>query len=217
MTCNACCAVYARVFGKELAQFEAWLYRHRGPARATRALLELVQAAHPARGASVLDIGAGVGAAHLELLKAGAATATDVDASPAYLDAARAEAQRLGLVERVHYHYGDFTQLAETIPTADIVVLDRAICCYPDMPALLGAAAPKARHVLGLVWPREVWWVKAAVRAFNAFERLTARCPLIVYVHPVAAVDATAARHGLHLYAKRNAGFWHVRVYTRDF
>lgn len=215
MTCNACCATYARVFGKNVARFEAWRYRHFGPARATRTLLALIQAAHSAKDAEVLDIGAGIGAAHLELLKAGARCATDVDASSAYLEAARAEAERLGLGSRVTYHYADFTRVADAIAPADIVVLDRTICCYPDMPALLGAAARKARHVLGLVWPRETWWVRAAVRAFNMFERLTSSCPLMVYVHPVAAVDAVADQHGLRCCASRDVGFWHVRVYAR--
>lgn len=211
----ACCSVYAHTFNHRLASLDLARYRRFGPSRATRALLELVQRACPPQGKRVLDIGAGVGAAHLELLKAGAASAVDVDGSQAYLDAARSEAQRLGFAERVEHRYADFVEVAGEVPDADIVVLDRAICCYPDMPALVGAASRKARRVMGLVWPREARLVRLGVALFNLFERAFVPCPLTVYVHPSAQVDAVAAAQGLSLYARRDVGFWQVRVYVR--
>ena len=58
-------------------------------------------------GSVVLDIGAGVGAVHLALLEAGASRAVDVDASRDDLAAAREEAARRGLDDRVEYQYGD--------------------------------------------------------------------------------------------------------------
>ena len=78
---------------------------------------------------------------HLELLGAGAAFAVDVDGSPAYVVVARDEAQRRGVADRVHYEAGDFVELAPSIAPADLVALDRVVCCYPDMPALLAASA----------------------------------------------------------------------------
>ncbi|MEO6294336.1 MAG: methyltransferase domain-containing protein [Candidatus Limnocylindria bacterium] len=68
------------------------------------------------RRAALLDIGAGVGTLHLALLEAGAATAMDVDASKEYPAAARAEADRRGLAERVAYRYGDVVELAAELP-----------------------------------------------------------------------------------------------------
>ena len=95
-------------------------WRHRGPHPATRELIDLIRE-DGVEGATVLDIGAGVGAVHMTLLEAGAATAVDVDASPEYLATARGEAERRGLAGRVEYRYGDVVELAAELPPADIV------------------------------------------------------------------------------------------------
>jgi magnesium-protoporphyrin O-methyltransferase len=162
----------------------------------------------------VLDIGGGAGVVHHELLRAGAARATDVDASSAYLAAARAESERQGHAARVTYLHGDFVALAPTIAPADIVALDRVVCCYPDMPALVGAAADRAQRLLGLVYPRDVWWVRAGVRATNLGLALQ-RSAFRVFCHPSAAVDAAIRQAGLALRLQQNRGPWQVVVYAR--
>lgn len=74
-------------------------YRKHGPAATTQALIDaLVSAGVQQR--TLLDIGGGVGAIQYELLNAGAREATSVDVSAAYLDAARSEAERRGIVGR---------------------------------------------------------------------------------------------------------------------
>jgi hypothetical protein len=61
--------------------------------------------------------------------------------------------------------HGDFIDLAEQVPEADAVTLDRVVCCYPDATTLVGASARKARRVYGLVYPRR----RLGVRIFTAF------------------------------------------------
>src|SRR6266508_4007771 len=118
MDCCQCRGMESQ-FDRGEAERKLRAYRRGGPVLSTRTLL---------------DIGGGVGAIQHELLKAGAARATDVDASNAYLDAARAEAARQGHADRATFHHGDFVALADAIAPADIVTLDRVICCYHDMP-----------------------------------------------------------------------------------
>ena len=89
----------------------------------------------------MLDIGGGIGAIQLELLAAGASRAQAVDASEAYVETARAEAERRGYGDQTTARVGDFVELAPSIEPADVVTLDRVVCCYPDVDALLGAAA----------------------------------------------------------------------------
>ncbi|MCS6847042.1 MAG: class I SAM-dependent methyltransferase [Anaerolineae bacterium] len=210
------CRAFESVFDASYAEDDLEEYRAHGPAKSTRALLQAIQDATPVAGATLLDIGGGVGAVHHELLKAGARSAVDVDGSSAFLAAARREAERLGHADRVSYLHGDFVTLAGEIASADIVTLDRVICCYPDMPQLVGAAAARARRVLGLVFPRDAWWARAGVWAVNLFERLR-RDPLLFYVHRVTDVDAVAGRNGLRLHFHRSVGIlWQVRVYARD-
>lgn len=104
---------------------------------------------------SLLDIGGGIGVIQHELRAAGVTGITGVDASRAYLAMAREEAERRGYAGDARYVYGDFVALADGIAPADIVTLDRVVCCYPDMAALMDSAAAKAGRFLGLVYPRD--------------------------------------------------------------
>jgi len=76
------------------------------------------------------------------------------------------------------------------------VTLDRVICCYPDMEQLVAHAAEKARHVLGAVYPREVWWVRLGGVVMNGLMRLK-RCPFRTFLHSPVAIEATLRQHGL--------------------
>lgn len=212
---SGCCQGADKVFGRRAAEHDLRRYRKNGPSKPTRILLEAVRAQGVA-GATVLDIGGGVGAVQHELLASGAARARGVDASAAYLRAAAAEAERRGHADRLEMREGDFVVLADAIEPADVVTLDRVICCYPDVAALVGRSADRARRVYGLVYPRDAWWTRAGVRVTNLWFRLT-RNPFRAFVHRVAAVHRLAAEAGLELSATRTAGpVWQVAVYTRE-
>src|SRR3954454_25044569 len=88
-------------------------------------------------GATLLEIGCGIGYLHQRLLEAGAASAVGVDLSAKMLQEAREQAQQHGLAERTDYREGDFVELADMLAPADIVILDKVICCYPDADALV--------------------------------------------------------------------------------
>ena len=87
------------MFDRREAQRALRRYRKRGPAKTTRALTEALRGADVS-GATVIDIGGGVGAVPHALLEAGARAATDVDVSSSYVAAARAEAERRGSPSR---------------------------------------------------------------------------------------------------------------------
>jgi hypothetical protein len=93
-------------YDEKRAVSELRKYRERGPIPSTRALIDALKT-EGVEGATLLDIGGGIGAIQHELLAAGAAHATSVDASASYLDAARAESERRGLDGRVTYLHGD--------------------------------------------------------------------------------------------------------------
>lgn len=212
-TCG-CCNAFENAFDAKYAHGDLADYRRNGPSKQTRALLESVTSLTNVRGATVLDIGGGVGAISHELLSAGAGFATDVDGSQAYIASAKEEAVRRNQFDRMQFKHGDFVAIADEIDAADIVTLDRVICCYPDMPSLVNAAAAHARRVLALVWPREAWWAHAGIAVFNLAERFS-RYPLIQTLHDFRAVDGVVAGHGLSVKHARNVGFWQLRVYAR--
>ena len=188
-------------------------YRRNGPEGLTGALIEAL-AAGGIEGHTLLDIGGGVGAVHHELVRSGAATAVDIDASRAYISVARDEAERQGHADRVHYIAADFVAIADEVETADLVALDRVICCYADMTALVGRSATLARRRYGLVYPRDSWLGRVGVAFLNAKFRLT-RSPFRTYVHRTADVDAILVAHGLVKRLHRKTLIWQLVLYER--
>lgn len=163
---------------------------------------------------TVLDIGAGVGAVHHELLAAGAARALDVDGSPAYIATAREESERRGTADRVRHETGDFVALAPDIEPADLVALDRVVCCYPEMEALVRLSVAHTLRRIGLVYPRDTWWIRAGSRFVNSLARLFRR-KIRTYVHPTATVDSIIRAAGFVPRLQRANLFWQVAVYER--
>jgi hypothetical protein len=148
------------------------------------------------------------------MLAAGAASAVDVDASGPYIAAARTEADRRGLADRVTYLKGDAVALASELPQSDLVALDRVVCCYPDMAALVRVAADRTRRRLGIVLPREDIWIRAGVDISNRWSALR-RDPFRVHVHRTADVLAVAKDGGLAPVASHRGRFWQTLILER--
>ena len=214
MSCCAQCRGIEDMFGHRMAQRQLRQYRRKGAGAVTRRLIDAV-AAGGVEGRTFVDVGGGVGAIQHELMDRGAAGGTSADASPAYLAAARAEAEARGYADRVKYLDGDFVERAAGIEPADMVTLDRVVCCYPDMPAMLGAAAPLARHALGLVFPRRTWFIRAGVALVNLIQRLR-KHPFRVFVHDPDEVAAVLERNGLSRRYIRDGLLWRVAVFGRE-
>lgn len=213
MTCCSHCRDADILFSDRTARRELRRYRKKGAIRTTRVLVDAIRP-RLTEGWALLDVGGGIGAIQHELLGAGVARATQVDASPAYLDASREEAARLGHADRVEHVYGDFAAMADSVPDADVVTLDRVICCYPDMERLVEASATKARKVYGLVYPRERLAMRAFMFAANLYMRVR-RSAFRTYVHPGAAVDALVRRLGFERVSHDETFLWRVVTYTR--
>lgn len=211
---DACgCDGFASIFDEATARRDRDRYHRDGPDRTTRLLLELLTP-YRSSGSSVLDIGGGIGIVDLELLRAGAGHATLVDASTAYLAVARDEASRAGLLDRIDFVEGDFVRRAASIDRADVVTLDRVICCYPDMEALVAESAGRAKTAYGIVLPRDRRGARWAIALNNAWYRIR-RKAYRGFIHPTARVDEIAAANGLRLRAERHTWIWRVAVYDR--
>ena len=103
---------------------------------------------------TLLEIGGGIGAAQVELLRRGVERATNVELSPAYEEVALGARARGGVEERIERRVGD--AVTAELPDADAVLLNRVVCCYPDYEALLAgvgvARAPVPRLHLPAQW-----------------------------------------------------------------
>ena len=189
-------------------------YRRLGPDATTRALLDAIRG-EGIDGLTLLDIGGGVGAVQHELLRSGVASAVEVEASAAYLDACRQEAERQGHADRIEHHVGDFGSVADGIGPADIVTLDRSVCCWPDMPGLVRPSAARAGRLYGMVYPRDDWWVRIGWRTVSRLRLLVRSDPMRVYVHRTRDLEAILQEEGLVRRFHRTIGVWQVVVFAR--
>lgn len=212
MTCRHCQDT-ADFFGKGIAGREQRRYRRRGPSHSTRLLLESIRSQGVA-GATFLDIGGGVGAVQQELLAAGARAGIGVDASPAYLEAARAEARERGTLGRMEFREGDAVELASDLPEVDIVTLDRVLCCYPDLPALVEVSCTRARRIWAAVVPRERWWVRLGGRMLNGLQAMRGSA-FRLYLHGLPRIEAAVAEQGFEAVTAERTLLWEIRVFAR--
>jgi magnesium-protoporphyrin O-methyltransferase len=208
------CPGCPNVFSDREAEKDLRDYRRQGPSATTRALLDAI-VERGVDGATVLDIGGGIGAIQLELLGAGAAGAVAVDASSDYVATARAEAERRGYADRTAYLIGDFVALAADVEPADVVTLDKVVCCYSNMTALVSRASERARRMIGFVYPRDTWYLRAVAAVLNALAPLV-RARTRFFIHRTAAVDDLVRAAGFEPIPIRQGWIWNVVLYERS-
>jgi len=188
-------------------------YRSHGPDETTRMLLDMIED-YGVSGATVLDVGGGIGVIDHELLRAGASRALLIDASPAYLGAAREEADEAGLLDRMEIMAGDFVRRADEIDEADIVTLDRVVCCYEGAEELVSASVAHARKLYGLVLPRDRWYIRWLIKLDNVRWWLK-RSAYRAYAHGNTRIDELLAMAGLSIRSEAATRYWRVVLYER--
>jgi magnesium-protoporphyrin O-methyltransferase len=210
-----CCSghSYDEVFTETAARRDAHLYRRRGLDSTARRIVRFV-ARRGIPGATAIDVGGGVGVLGLELVKAGAEHVTTVELSSGYDDIATALARTAGVEERVDRRVLDFAAAAEELPGADVVVLNRVVCCYPDYDGLLRAAARRSQRLVAFSFPRRTWWTRLGITFGNWILRLR-RCEFRGYVHPPPALFASVEREGFALAYEHEGLLWQVAGFER--
>lgn len=205
-----CCdhAAYDGAFGDRFARRIAQRCRRHGLNRTGRRIVD-VASTDGIRDATVLEIGGGVGELHLELLRRGARAATSLEISTGY----ETEAARLldgsGLEGRVTRRFLDIATAPDEVEAADVVVLHRVVCCYPDYEALLSAAASRARRLLVFSYPpRNI--LSRSIFGFRNRRRQLRRNDFRAFVHPPAAMVAVAEAHGMTVRYRHPGTWWSV-------
>jgi 2-polyprenyl-3-methyl-5-hydroxy-6-metoxy-1,4-benzoquinol methylase len=196
------------LFSARFARRVAKRYRNRGLDKTARQMVEFLQA-RGLDGATVLEIGGGVGEIQLELLKRGAERTVNLELSPAYEQEAARLADDAGVQDRVERRIHDIAVDPAAVEQVDIVVLHRVVCCYPDYERLLGAAADHARRLLVFSHPPRNVISRAILAVQNAGFRVKRR-EFRTFAHPPPAMLAVLELHGLQPTFTHGGIPWHV-------
>jgi magnesium-protoporphyrin O-methyltransferase len=210
-----CCTPkgYRTIFSEKSAVREAKRYRRRGLDGTTRRIFDLIQK-RGVQGKTLLEVGGGVGAIEIDLLKAGMAKAVNVELIPTYEAAASDLLKETGLDNRVERKVMDFVEAGQEVEPADVVVMNRVICCYPDMPKLAGAAAEHAKDVLVMSFPNERWWTQLGL-SFGNFGFGLFRVQFQIFMHPPDRILAAVEKHGFRTMFNDRGMLWQVVALER--
>jgi len=212
---SSCCKPgdYDKIFDEKKARSKASDYARKGLTGHGPRIVDFIRAKAPP-GYTLLEIGGGIGDLQLELLKTGAARATNVELATQYESVASELIHDRGLDDRVDRRLGDFVREADAIPDADVVVMNRVVCCYPDADALVSAAADHARRFLVMTFPVDRWWTRLGLAVGNICFALRSDS-FRAYVHSTSAVLATAQRHGLRPVEHSRGFIWQLIALER--
>jgi 2-polyprenyl-3-methyl-5-hydroxy-6-metoxy-1,4-benzoquinol methylase len=199
---------YQSVFSGRFARRTSKRYQRRGLTPAARAIVDYVES-RGISGATVLEIGGGVGHLQVELLRRGASHVTNLEISQNY----EAEAARIldeaGMTDRVTRRFLDIAQEPDAVVPADVVILHRVVCCYPDYATLLSAAASHARKALAYSHPPANVVNRVQFGTENVYRWLT-RNDFRTFIHPPEGMIRAAEAGGLALTYRRHARDWDV-------
>jgi magnesium-protoporphyrin O-methyltransferase len=167
-------------------------------------------------GKTVLELGCGLGGLSLSAVSRGATHATGIDLSPMAIREASRLAKEAGLADKMSFTVGDGAQ-AE-LPRSDVVILDKVICCYPRVDALIENSLQAAGSTYAFVLPfsnglRGVL-SRVAINLENGIRRVRKQA-FRAYVHDVGRIEARVREAGLERVASARRHIWYVAVYER--
>lgn len=188
-------------------------------AKVTASLLDAITEAGVA-DRTVLDVGCGIGDLAIEVVARGGASGTGYDLSPKAIDQARRLAASREVGDRMRFEVGDGAKL--DLPAADIVVINRVVCCYPDTANLLDHTLGAARSVFAMTAPVSKgptgWWNRLWSSLENVGYRLRPAKygGFRVFIHDLDRIDERIREAGFRRTRhERRRVVWDLAVYTR--
>jgi magnesium-protoporphyrin O-methyltransferase len=157
-------------------------------------------------GATVLELGCGIGALMLALIRKGAASAVGVDLSPKAIQLARALASESGLSGSVSFEVGDAA--VKELRRSDVVILDTVLCCYPDVDALVENSASAAAKYYAFSVPDDRRFATRVLKPLLPLQRLFNRSGgFKFFIHPTRRITQMLEARGFRQVSKSSAGW----------
>ncbi len=188
-------------------------FRKKGLAKEQRMLVEGISASG-IEGKSILEIGCGVGGLHLSMLKQGASFATGIDISEGMLNGAKRLSHELGFEQNTNYLLGDVVQMNGVVPEADIVVLDKVVCCYENIHELLKKSSDKSKQVYAFTYPNPNIFVHISFKGLILLGTIF-KWVFRPYWHDWDEIIRVVEQEGFRQTYKNSTLMWQVRVLER--
>jgi len=207
--------------------FDDWAVHNARRARSKETVAPVTQALLGAlktvglEGRTILDVGCGAGDLVLAALRHGAVQATGIDLGGGAIAQARQLAEARGLADRSRFEVGDGAVAA--LGRADVVVLNRVVCCYPNVEALLANTLDATNRVYAFSAPVDRGAAgllnRVVVRVSNgwyAIRRSKFR-GFRTFVHDLDQIDARVRGTGFVLvHRARRRVVWEFAIYNRQ-
>jgi len=189
-------------------------YQKNGLSRSSKLLLSFILE-EGILNRTVADLGCGTGGFSIELLKKGASSSVGIDLSPKMIEMANQLARRTGFDAKVKFELGNAA--VSEVPVADLVIMDKVLCCYSEWEPLLENAMKASRNMVGFIVPRDEgiakWPFRLGVRVVNFFQRRGEK--ILFYLHPLDRLDKALRESGFELRKKRGSRYWLVFLYSK--
>lgn len=164
---------------------------------------------------TLLEIGCGVGHLHQCLLEQGAQHAVGIELATEMIVEATDWAKQRGLENKTKYREGDFIEIASTIETADIVIMDKVVCCYPDADSLIHRSLEKCRESIALTYPRKTWYTRFGVQLLALIMKLLGS-NFRPYVHDPIQIEQWITEQGFKKIVQNQTVIWLSQIYQKQ-
>lgn len=212
----SCCCPHSKSGGR-IFSFFARSYRRRFSKNGFEpSQVQLIEGLERAgyKDATLLEVGSGVGYLHQILLEKGAKTAVGIDLAPEMLEEAKNWALEKNLADRTEYIQGDFIELLDQVEPAEVTILDKVVCCYPHAELLVNASTAKTNRVYALTYPRNRWFIRAAVNISAIFLKLVGS-DFRPYVHNPDKIEVWILNAGFKKQYQDQTFIWLSQIYTK--
>ncbi len=188
-------------------------FRKKGIENTAEEILSFLKARGLA-GMTSLELGCGVGALTLRLLKEGVTSAVGIDLSPKMVAAARSLAAEDGLSGSVSFEVGDGAKTQ--LRLSDLVILDTVLCCYPDFDALVHNSSAAARRYYAISFPDDSRLATRLLRLFLPLQFIVFRRGTFrFFIHPKKEIVTRLEKNGFtQLYDSPVGRIWSALVFA---
>ena len=209
-----CCGADS-MFDAKTARKQYQQYLKKGPSKVTARMIEQLSAyVDFDRDKSMIDVGGGIGALQWWFLESGGKKTTSVDASSSYIARTREHAEKNDWQDQTHFIMGDIAELDNDIGEADVITMDKVVCCYPDYKSIIKTCRDRSRSLVSLSFPMDGFVAKVISDIGALFIRFKTK-NFRPYVHPVAGIRDEFLDNGFVRVDHSLSFPWHIETYQR--